>query len=146
MRERERRYLERIEEIIERFGSIQRDLVLDQSGIHAIVEFIEKFSGSIPEFPLNDPVLLKGKQAAFKVIGKLEEQLEELKSLEPPALWSQFHEVFVSSISTQLDGYREMVQVFNDRDTSHITRGRSTVDEGVSRLEGGSRGTWLFTK
>ncbi|MFH0802928.1 MAG: hypothetical protein V2A78_11180 [bacterium] len=146
MKERERRYLERIEEIIERFGSIQRDFVLDQSGIHAIVEFIENFSGSIPEFSLNDPVLLKGKQAAFKVIDKLEKQLSELESLDPPELWKQFHDTFVNSIRIQLEGYKDMVQVFTDRDIMHITRGRARVDEGVSRLEGGSRGTWLCSK
>jgi len=141
-KEYEKYYMERIEDIIEQFGAIQRDFVLDRSGIHAIIEFIENFSGSTPEFSLDDPVLLKGKQAANKVIDKLSQQLVELEDLNPPEIWQQFHRSLVSSIKLQLQGYKEMTRIFTDKDISHIHNGREMVDQGMKILEGGSRNNW----
>ena len=60
MKERsdEKRYMEKIESVIDQFGTIQRNFVLDKSGIRAIVKFIQDFAGAPPSFSLDDPVIL----------------------------------------------------------------------------------------
>lgn len=139
MRDPEREYMEHIERIIEHFGTIQRNFVLDKSGIRAIVKFIEDFAGAPPTFSLDDPVILKGKQAATRVINELGTQYAELERIEPPERWQRFHESLLSSIQLQLQGYKEMTQVFEDSDISHLSSGQELVNRGMGILEGGSR-------
>lgn len=139
MRDPEREFMDQIERIIEHFGTIQRNFVLDKSGIRAIVKFIEDFAGGPPTFSLDDPVILKGKQAASRVIEELGVQHDELQRLHPPERWQRFHASLVSSIELQLRGYKEMTRVFEDSDVSHLTRGQELVNQGMSILEGGSR-------
>lgn len=131
--------MEQIERIIESFGQIQRNFVLDKSGIRAIVKFIEDFAGAPPTFSLDDPVILKGKQAAFKVIEELSKQLDELEKIEAPEVWRRFHESLISSIKLQLQGYKEMTRVFEDSDITHLSQGQELVNKGMGILEGGAR-------
>ncbi len=139
MKDEEKRYMEKIESAIDHFGTIQRNFVLDKSGIRAIVKFIQDFAGSPPSFSLDDPVILKGKQAAFKVIDELEKQLLDLRSVRPPDIWEKFHESLLNSIQLQLQGYKEMVRVFEDSDVDHLQHGQEMVNKGMGILEGGSR-------
>lgn len=139
MRDPEREYMDQIERIIEHFGTIQRNFVLDKSGIRAIVKFIEDFAGSPPTFSLDDPVILKGKQAATRVIEELGVQNEDLQRIHPPERWVKFHESLVSSIKLQLQGYKEMTRVFEDSDISHLSNGQELVNRGMGILEGGQR-------
>ncbi|MHB2015582.1 MAG: hypothetical protein ACYCW6_01410 [Candidatus Xenobia bacterium] len=139
MKDEEKRYMEKIEDVIDHFGTIQRNFVLDKSGIKAIVKFIQDFAGQPPSFSLDDPVVLKGKQAAFRVIDELEKQLSELQGLKPPDVWDKFHESLLSSIQLQLQGYKEMVRVFDDSDINHLQHGQELVNKGMGILEGGSR-------
>lgn len=139
MRDPEREFMDQIERIIEHFGTIQRNFVLDKSGIRAIVKFIEDFAGAPPTFSLDDPVILKGKQAASRVIEELGKQHADLQQLAPPERWVRFHASLVSSIELQLRGYKEMTRVFEDSDVSHLTQGQELVNQGMSILEGGSR-------
>ncbi|NDD27066.1 MAG: hypothetical protein EB084_02220 [Proteobacteria bacterium] len=139
MRDPEREFMEQIERIIERFGTIQRNFVLDKSGIRAIVKFIGDFAGAPPTFSLDDPVILKGKQAAMRVVEELGVQLDDLQQLSPPERWMRFHASLVSSIELQLKGYQEMTRVFEDSDVAHLSQGQALVNEGMSILEGGTR-------
>jgi len=139
MKDPERNYMEQIERIIEQFGTIQRNFVLDKSGIRAIVKFIEDFAGAPPTFSLDDPVILKGKQAAFKVIEELGKQLGDLERIQAPGVWARFHESLVSSIRLQLQGYKEMTRVFEDSDINHLSHGQELVNQGMAILEGGAR-------
>lgn len=139
MKDLEGRYIEQIEGIIEHFGTIQRDFVLHKNGIRAIVHFIQGFAGGQPSFSLDDPVILKGRHAVFKVIEELGHQLEELQRIHPPEKWTRFHETLVTSVSLQLDGHKEMARVFDDSDTCHIARGQELANRGLAMLEGGSR-------
>lgn len=139
MRDPEREYMDQIERIIEHFGTIQRNFVLDKSGIRAIVKFIEDFAGAPPSFSLDDPVILKGKQAATRVIEELGEQYEELMRIKAPERWLKFHESLLSSIKLQLQGYKEMTRVFEDSDISHLSNGQELVNQGMGILEGGTR-------
>ena len=140
MTDPEREFMDQIERIIEHFGTIQRNFVLDKSGIRAIVKFIEDFAGAPPSFSLDDPVILKGKQAAGRVIEELGVQHAELQRLAPPERWQRFHASLVSSIELQLRGYKEMTRVFEDSDVNHLTKGQELVNQGMSLLEGGTRG------
>ena len=139
MKDEEKRYMEKIEAVIDHFGTIQRNFVLDKSGIKAIVKFIQDFAGAPPSFSLDDPVILKGKQAAFKVIDELGKQLSDLRTVKPPDVWEKFHESLLSSIQLQLEGYQEMVRVFEDSDVHHLSEGQDLVNKGMGILEGGSR-------
>ncbi|HXE72329.1 MAG TPA: hypothetical protein VNO81_06680 [Candidatus Nitrosotenuis sp.] len=139
MRPQEKAYLELIEQVIEDFGRIQRDFVLDKNGIRAIVRFIEDFSGSPPRFALDDPVVVKGRKAAERVIAELERELASLQEVRPPAEWEQFHQSLVRSLELQLQGYREMSRVFQDSDTAHLRAGRELVDRGMGLLQSGQR-------
>jgi hypothetical protein len=139
MKDPERQYMEQIERIIEQFGTIQRNFVLDKNGIRAIVKFIEDFAGAPPSFSLDDPVILKGRQAAFKVIEELTRQLEDLQRIESPEIWAKFHQSLITSITLQLEGYKEMTKVFEDSDTRHLSNGQELVKRGMGILEGGSR-------
>ncbi|HEY4003042.1 MAG TPA: hypothetical protein VGO93_29505 [Candidatus Xenobia bacterium] len=139
MKEDEKRYTEKIESALDHFGTIQRNLVRDKNGIGAIVKFIQDFAGTAPAFSLDDPVILKGKQAAFKVIDELEKQLLDLQNVKPPDIWEKFHQSLLSSIQLQLDGYKEMVRVFEDSDIAHLSEGQDMVNKGFGILEGGSR-------
>lgn len=134
-------YLGRVEEILEQFGIIQRNLVMDKMGIHAIVKFIEDFSGSPQAFSLDDPVIQKGRSTCSRVIKAMEEQHSSLEELKPPELWMLFHQSLLKSIQLQLDGYKEMAKVFDDRNVIHIATGQKLVNEGMSLLEAGSRRT-----
>lgn len=140
MRELEGRYIERIEQIIERFGAIQRDFVQHKNGIRAIVRFIQEFAGAPARFSLDDPVVLKGRHAVNTVVVELGGLVDELQRLHPPETWTRFHETLVSSFSLQLGGHREMALVFEDSDTRHIGRGHEMARQGLALLEGGSRG------
>lgn len=139
MEERESSYLESIEKVIESFGTIQRNFVLDKTGIRAIIKFIEDFEGRRPFFELDDPVVQKGRLAARRVIEELATQLDCLKHLSPPPLWGQFHDSLIESIALQIDGYREMYLVFEDSDMEHIIRGQEKVSKGMQILEGGNK-------
>lgn len=139
MDNKEKVYIERIEEIIEQFGTIQRNFVLDKAGIRAIINFIEQFQGRRPFFELDDPVVQKGKSAAYKVIDELSKQLKSLDSMEYPTDWSQFHNSLVRSIRIQLDGYREMVKVFEDSNLIHISEGQEIVNRGMDILRSGKK-------
>ncbi len=139
MKDAEKQYMEQIEGIIEQFGTIQRNFVLDKTGIRAIVKFIEDFAGGPQTFSLDDPVILKGKQAAFRVIEELGKQLDELGRIEPPEVWLRFHESLCSSIKLQLQGYKEMTKVFEDSDINHLSSGQELVNKGMGILEGGAR-------
>lgn len=134
-------YLDQIEKVIEQFGVIERQFVRDKMGIHAIVKFIEDFSGQPQSFSLDDPVIQKGKDTCARVINEMEDQTAQLKLLEPPELWVTFHESLLKSIQLQLDGYKEMAKVFEDRNVIHIAAGQKLVFEGMSLLEAGSRGS-----
>lgn len=133
-------YLDQIEKIIEQFGVIERKFVRDKMGIHAIVQFIEDFSGQPQSFSLDDPVIIKGKNACFRVVKEMGEQMQQLQALAPPELWTTFHESLLKSIQMQLEGYQEMAKVFEDRNVIHIAAGKKLVHEGMSLLEAGSRG------
>ncbi len=139
MKDPEREYMEHIEAIIEHFGTIQRNFVLDKSGIRAIVKFIEDFAGAPPSFSLDDPVVLKGREAAGRVVKELAVQLGELQLLSPPERWGAFHASLVNSIDLQLRGYKEMTRVFEDSDINHLSAGQELVNRGMGILEGGSR-------
>src|ERR1700687_5033029 len=101
-------YLEQIEKVIEQFGVIQRSFVMDKMGIHAIVKFIEDFSGQPQAFSLDDPVIQKGKATCLRVIKEMEEQHSQIEQLKPPEIWATFHESLMKSMKLQLDGYKEM--------------------------------------
>lgn len=132
-------YLEQVERIIEQFGVIQKQLIMDKKGIHAIVKFIEDFSGQPQTFSLDDPVIQKGKTTARKVIHEMEGQFSQLEKLEPPEIWKTFHSTLTQSIKMQLDGYKEMAKVFENKNTIHIITGQKLVNEGMSLLEAGNR-------
>lgn len=136
---REEDYLGEVEKIIEQFGVIQRSFVMDEKGIHAIVKFIEDFSGQPQAFSLDDPVIQKGKAACLRVIKEMENQHAQLEKLKPPELWTTFHESLFKSIKMQLEGYREMAKVFDNRNVIHIATGQKLVNEGMSLLEAGTR-------
>lgn len=139
MKEDEKKYMGQIEGIIESLGTIQRNFVLDKTGIRAIIKFIEDLEGRRPFFDLDDPVVQKGKTAAGRVIGELEKQLERLGKISPPASWKEFHRSLVESISLQLEGYKEMFLIFEDSSIEHVTEGQNMVSQGMKILEGGSR-------
>lgn len=139
MDKKEEQYLENIEQVIERFGTIQRNFVLDKTGVRAIINFIEQFEGKHPFFELDDPVVQKGKAAAFKVIEELGKQVNYLKQLESPSNWESFHKVLVKSIEEQLNGYNEMIKVFEDSKLEHIEIGHKMVNKGMNILQGGNR-------
>jgi len=139
MDECEKKYIGEIEKIIERFGTIQRNFILDKTGIRAIIKFIEDLEGRPPFFELDDPVVQKGKAAADKVIRELSTQLSALEALEAPKRWKEFHSSIVNSIRLQLEGYREMALVFEDSNMDHISYGQQMVNSGMKILEGGSR-------
>jgi hypothetical protein len=134
-------YLEQIEKIIEQFGVIQRNFVMDKKGIHAIVKFIEDFSGQPQSFSLDDPVIQKGKATCYRVIKEMEEQLNQLEHLNPTEVWKTFHESLLKSIRLQLEGYKEMAKVFDNRNIIHIAAGQKLVNEGMSLLEAGTKET-----
>lgn len=134
-------YLEKIEEIIEKFAVIQRKFVQDKQGVQAIIRFIEDFSGAPQSFSLDDPVIQKGRSAAQRVAAEMEEQLKELQKLRPPEVWTKFHETLTQSIKLQLDGYKEMSKVFESRNVIHIAAGQKLVNEGMSLLEAGYKPT-----
>ncbi len=139
MKKEEKTYLVQIEKIIENFGTIQRQFVLDKSGIRAIIKFIEDLEGHRPFFELDDPVVQKGKTAAERVIESLEEQMKTLEALSPPPSWKKFHESFLESIKLQLKGYKEMALVFEDSNVDHIIKGQELIDKGMELLEGGRK-------
>jgi hypothetical protein len=136
---KEKKYLKAIEQVIENFGTIQRNFVLDKTGIRAIIKFIEDLEGRRPFFELDDPVVQKGKTAAKKVIDELTVQLDLLKEMEPPQPWTQFHQTLIESIKFQLEGYKEMSQVFEDSNMNHILEGQEMVNRGMKILEGGTK-------
>lgn len=137
--EPEEYYLGQVEKIIEQFGVIQRNFVMDKMGIHAIVKFIEDFSGQPQAFSLDDPVIQKGKNTCHRVIKEMEEQLSEIERLKPPELWTTFHDSLLKSIKLQLEGYKEMAKVFENHNIIHIAAGQKLVNEGMSLLEAGTR-------
>ena len=134
MSHKEQKYIEKIEEIIEQFGIIQKKFVLDKEGVKAIVKFIETLEGKPPTFSLDDPVMVKGKKSAFYVIEELQKQLKALKEITPPEKWELFHRTLTASISLQLEGYREMAKVFSDNDPQHIFKGQEKVNEGMEMI------------
>lgn len=137
MDNQEEHYLEQVEGIIEQFGVIQRQFIMDRKGIHAIVKFIEDFSGQPQSFSLDDPVIQKGKATTHRVIKEMEDQLSQLEALNPPELWQTFHQTLLKSIKLQLEGYKEMSKVFENRNTIHIAAGQKLVNEGMGLLEAG---------
>jgi len=139
MGEQEKHYLEAIESFIESFGSIQRELVLNQEGLRAVVRFIEDFAGGPQAFSLDDPVMLKGRLAALTVIEELAGEMERIKEMEPPGRWKIFHETLLESVTLQLRGYREMARIFDDRELEHLLKGQELVNQGMGLLEGGER-------
>ncbi|MEW6278820.1 MAG: hypothetical protein AB1758_09375 [Candidatus Eremiobacterota bacterium] len=136
---REERYLDTLEAVIEDFGRIQREFVLSKNGIRAVVRLIEEMSGTPPVFDLSDPVVQKGRKATFQVISELDRLGRVLASVRPPAAWERFHRTLLESLGLQLDGYREMVLVFEDRSREHLRRGQRMVDQGLGRLAAGTR-------
>jgi hypothetical protein len=136
---KEKKYLKSIEQVIESFGNIQRNFVLDKTGIRAIIKFIEDLEGRRPFFELDDPVVQKGKTAAKRVIDELSVQLDTLEKMTPPKPWEQFHSSLVESIKLQLEGYKEMSLVFEDSNMNHILEGQDMVNRGMKILEGGSK-------
>jgi len=139
MDNKEDKYLATIEQVIEHFGTIQRNFVLDKTGVRAIIVFIEQFEGRRPYFELNDPVVEKGKAAAYRVIKELSGQLDFLMKLECPDNWKKFHGKLVESLEIQLEGYKEMVKVFEDSRLEHIESGHNLVNKGVGILQCGNR-------
>jgi hypothetical protein len=139
MDENEKKYLDGIEKVIESFGTIQRNFVMDKTGIRAIIKFIEDLEGRRPFFELDDPVVQKGKTAVIRVIEELTGQLNTLKDLLPPSPWKQFHHSLIESIRIQLEGFKEMSLVFEDSDMDHIVDGQDLVNRGMKILEGGAR-------
>ena len=134
MRNLEQKYISAIEKSIERFGEIQRKFVFDKDGIKAIVKLIEDLEGKRPVFTLNDPLIAKGKKAALNMITELNKQLEALEKIKPPADWKKFHRSLVASLSLQLEGYQEMMLVFNDNNFEHINLGQLKVNQGMKIL------------
>jgi len=108
--------------------------VLDKEGIKAITNFVAEWEGKPHKFSLEDPVTLKGKNATQKVITELESQIGELKSLNPPQRWVLFHQRLTDSLSLQLEGYREMLKIFLDRDPKHLTAGQEKINQGMGLL------------
>jgi hypothetical protein len=139
MEDLEKSYLARIQMSIESFGQIQRDFILEKNGVVTIINFIKNVEGSHPALGLKDPVMQKGKKAALSMIGNLEDELCRLREMEPPLIWKKFHDLLLSSLELQIEGYGEMVKVFEDNDIRHIGRGRDIVSKGMSLLEGGSQ-------
>lgn len=141
MEAEEELYLEDIEKIIERFGDIQKQFIMDKKGIHAIIKFIEDFSGAPQSFSLDDPVIQKGKAIVQSVISEIEKQLESIEKLKPPEVWLKFHKILTESIKMQLEGYKEMAKVFKDKNTIHIASGQKLVNLGMKLLEAGDKNT-----
>ena len=139
MNDPERRYMESIEKSIEQLGSIQRTFVLDKNGIRAIVRLIEEMGGAPPVFSLDDPVILKGRAAALRVVEELAAQLATLEAIDAPDIWAHFHQSLVTSIGLQLQGYRAMTRVFDDSNPRHLAEGQELVTRGMAMLEAGSR-------
>lgn len=137
LEDQERRYLETIEAFTEEFGRIQRDFVLQKHGVQAVIRFIEDFSGSRPVFQAEDPVMRKGRGAAERAIEELEREFQGLHHADPPAAWKLFHTTLLESVRLQLEGYREMVKVFQDSDLEHLKRGKRLISEGMGLLEAG---------
>ncbi|MGV8119056.1 MAG: hypothetical protein AB2L14_04745 [Candidatus Xenobiia bacterium LiM19] len=137
MEDPEKSYLARIQTSIESFGQIQRDFILEKNGVVTIINFIKNVEGSHPELGLKDPVMQKGRQAALSMIENLEGELFHLKEMNPPEVWKKFHDNLICSLELQIEGYGEMVKVFEDNDIRHIGRGRDIVSKGMSLLEGG---------
>lgn len=135
MDQMEKKYLSGIEEAIESFGTIQRNFVLDKTGVRAVINFIEQFEGHRPLFDMDDPVVIKGRLAAQKVVEELTKQLKFLEKLEYPADWEQFHKTLLESIQLQLEGYREMTKVFEDCNLEHVEKGRDLVNSGMNLLQ-----------
>lgn len=137
MKHTEESYFLSIQEKIEHFGVIQRDFIYEKTGIASLVRLIASMGGSLQELSLRDPVILKGRRAAERVILSLSREVEELRSIEPPPLWLRYHQMMISSLELQIEGYREMVLVFEDNEIRHIGRGKDIVKKGMSILEGG---------
>lgn len=136
----ERRYLEQVEAFTSEFGRIQRDFVLQKHGVQAILRFIEDFSGLKPTFKPDDPVLVKGQTAARTAIQELEVQFRRLEAAQPPPAWVLFQATLRESVRLQVQGYREMLRVFEDQDLAHLARGKAQVEQGMGLLEAGERG------
>lgn len=137
--DQERRYLEGIEAFTEEFGRIQRDFVLQKHGVQAVIRFIEDFSGTRPAFKPDDPVMVKGRGAAERAIEDLKREFQDLHHAEPPPQWKLFHATLLESVRLQLEGYREMVKVFDDSDVEHLRRGKIMIEKGMGLLEAGER-------
>lgn len=137
MRQSEENYLASIQIKIESFGVIQREFIFERNGVVALVKLINSLGGNSPVLSLKDPVMQKGRNAAHKVIVELERQLGELKIIEPPQVWMKFHNMMLYSIKLQIEGYKEMLKVFEDGEIKHIGRGKDIVKKGMSFLEGG---------
>ncbi|MFP4496903.1 MAG: hypothetical protein ACLFQV_01730 [Vulcanimicrobiota bacterium] len=135
----ESKYLKKMEKIVENFGEIQRNFVLDKTGIKAIIKFVEDLEGRRPFFDLDDPVVQKGKKASEKVIEQLTQELNSLEKIKAPEKWKDFHSRLIHSLETQLQGYREMTLVFEDSDLIHIEEGQLIVNNGMKMLEGGKK-------
>ncbi|MDQ7823039.1 MAG: hypothetical protein RDV48_09620 [Candidatus Eremiobacteraeota bacterium] len=138
MEQPETAYLESIQKVIERFGSIQNQFVQEKNGVVSLVKFIENIEGSQPSLSLKDPVMQKGKSAASVMVQALEQELGALEAISPPEVWAKFHENMVTSIKLQVEGYQEMMKVFEDNDIKHIGRGKDIVSKGMNILEGGT--------
>lgn len=137
---REQRYLEAVEAFTEAFLEIQRRFILEQHGVQAIIRFIEDFSGGPTRFNPEDPVLKKGRGAAEGAVAALERESTRLREARPPIRWRTFHRLLRASLRTQLRGYREMLEVFQDADPAHIERGHALIEEGMQLLAAGARG------
>ncbi len=139
MKDDEKKYIEEIEQVIEGIGNIQRQFVFDKTGISAIIRFIEDLEGRRPFFELDDPVVIKGKSAAARVIDQLETQLDILQEISPPVAWEGVHQRLVESLTLQVEGYQEMWEVFEDSSMDHVQEGQGMVSQGIKILENGSR-------
>jgi hypothetical protein len=139
MNDAEQKYLEGFEKVMVNLSTIQRKFVTDKTGIRAIIKFIEDFEGRRPFFELDDPVVKKGKILANSVVEEMAIQLNTLSNLRAPGKWQKFHKMMTDSIRTQIDGYKEMIQVFEDSEMDHIIKGKDKVNEGMQLLEMGHR-------
>jgi hypothetical protein len=137
MDDQEKNYLEITHSIIENLGKIQADFVQEKHGVLSLVKFIKNVEGSHPTLSVRDPIMIKAQRAASTMMELLCRELSGMEAMKPPAPWSRFHEMMITSLELQVEGYREMLKAFEDSDIKHIGRGKDIVKKGMCILEEG---------
>jgi hypothetical protein len=131
-------YFKAIHVSIENLGRIQANFVQEKHGVLSLIRFISHIEGSHPTLDIKDPIMVKARRAATSMMEELCNELSALRSMAPPALWSRLHDMMITSLDIQVEGYREMLRTFEDSDIKHIGRGKDIVKKGMCILEEGT--------